>query len=85
MGWGYGMEVGFGPWRTRRILTHTPEAARRLAAVAQTLAEESPLSAYSRLCVGGDGNLRWPGPARIFRTMAQERNSQWGAADVDSG
>ena len=63
MAWGYGTAVGYGPWRTRRVLMDTPDAARRLAAVAQTLAEGSALSAYSRLCNAGDCHLRWLGPA----------------------
>jgi hypothetical protein len=63
MAWGYGTEVGYGPWRTHRVLTDNPDAASRLAAVAQSLAEGSALSAYRRLCAGGDCNLRWLGPA----------------------
>jgi len=63
MAWGYGTDVGYGPWRTRRVLTDTPQAARRLATVSQTLAEGSALSAFGRLCAGGDCNLRWLGPA----------------------
>jgi hypothetical protein len=63
MAWGYGREVGYGPWRTHRVLTQTPDAAARLRLVAQTLAESGAVSAYQRLTVTTDCNLRWLGPA----------------------
>jgi hypothetical protein len=60
---GYGSQVGYGPWRTRRILTHIPDAADRLLAVTRTLAEDDAPSAYRRLARGGDCTLFWLGPA----------------------
>lgn len=63
MAWGYGKDVGYGPWRTRRVLTQTPDAAERLAAVARTLEGSGPTSAYERMTSNGDCNLRWLGPA----------------------
>jgi hypothetical protein len=60
MVWGYGT-VGYGPWRTARILQDTSEARERLASVAQHLAEAGALDAYGRLA--GDWRLRWLGPA----------------------
>jgi hypothetical protein len=63
MAWGYGGTVGYGPWRTHRVLSHTPGASNRLAAVAQTLSEAGALSAYRRLTADGDCTLRWLGPA----------------------
>src|SRR5260370_2200923 len=38
MVWGYGWSVGYGPWRTRRILDTTSDAPSRLAHLAQGLA-----------------------------------------------
>jgi hypothetical protein len=60
MVWGYGA-VGYGPWRTARVLAATGEAQERLANVAQYLAERGALDAYRLLA--GDCRLRWLGPA----------------------
>jgi hypothetical protein len=60
MAWGYGT-VGFGPWRTARILQESSHAPDRLARVAQQLAHRGALDAYGLL--GGDCRLRGLGPA----------------------
>jgi hypothetical protein len=60
MAWGHGT-VGYGPWRTARILRDTSDAPERLASVAQQLAERGAVDAYGLLA--GDCRLRWLGPA----------------------
>jgi hypothetical protein len=60
MAWGSGA-VGYGPWRTARILQTSVDAPDRLVSVAQRLAEAGALDAYGLL--GGDCRLRWLGPA----------------------
>jgi hypothetical protein len=62
MAWGYGA-VGYGPWRTHRVLSQTARASNRLVAVAQTLAKAGVLPAYRRLAADGDCTLRGLGPA----------------------
>jgi hypothetical protein len=61
MAWGYGRRVGYGPWRTARILEATADAPDRLAEVAVHLAERGALGAYGLL--GGGCRLRGLGPA----------------------
>lgn len=63
MAWGYGAQVGYGPWRTERVLKQTPGAAARLATVAETLLREDAVTAYGRLGRGADCRLRGLGPA----------------------
>jgi hypothetical protein len=58
MAWGYGMAVGYGPWRTRRILDSTPDANGRLARVAETMASAG---------AGGFGS--GPSDTRSFATV----------------
>jgi hypothetical protein len=60
MVWGHGM-VGYGPWRTARILRDTSQAPYRLAKVARKLADGGALAAYDLFA--GDCRLRWLGPA----------------------
>jgi hypothetical protein len=60
MAWGYGT-VGYGPWRTARILQESPNAPDRLAKVAQHLSSRGALDAYGLL--GGNCRLRELGPA----------------------
>ena len=62
MAWGFGT-VGYGPFRTHRILTSTPQAASRLARVIETLDAADAVAAYARLASNGDCNLRHLGPA----------------------
>jgi hypothetical protein len=60
MAWGYG-NVGYGPFRTNRILTARSDAAARLATVAATLKEAGAIAAYEKL--SNECALRWLGPA----------------------
>jgi hypothetical protein len=60
MAWGHG-RVGYGPWRTARIIQQSPDAADRLAKVAQRLSSRGALDAYGLL--GGGCRLRGLGPA----------------------
>lgn len=60
MAWGYGT-VGYGAWRTARILQGESHAPDRLASVTQRLAERGPLDAYGLL--GGACRLQGLGPA----------------------
>lgn len=60
MTWGFGL-VGYGPWRTRRILDGTQDSAARLCATAQALRTSGPLAAYAELA--GQSRLAWLGPA----------------------
>jgi hypothetical protein len=60
MAWGFGT-VGFGPFRTRRIIASTPEAVARLHRVATALERESVLKAYELF--GTSCRLKYLGPA----------------------
>jgi hypothetical protein len=60
MVWGYG-RVGYGPWRTRRVLHATPDAAASLATAARIVATDGGLAAYEAL--SGSLRLRYLGPA----------------------
>lgn len=60
MAWGYA-RVGYGPWRTARILRETPNAEGRLVSVARTLAAEGAPAAYRQLA--DNQRLVWLGPA----------------------
>lgn len=60
MAWGYGT-VGYGAWRTARILQGDDHAPDRLARVAQQLAEQGAFDAYGLL--GGACRLQGLGPA----------------------
>ena len=62
MAWGYG-SVGYGPYRTTRVLSDTPDAGKRLLAVTRTLADEGALAAYRRLASPRDCRLLGLGPA----------------------
>ena len=58
--WGFG-SVGYGPWRTRRILDSTPDPAQRLCGTARKLRADGPVAAYAEMA--GQRRLRWLGPA----------------------
>jgi hypothetical protein len=58
--WGFG-KVGYGPWRTRRILSDSLDPDERLRATAATLQEAGALGAYRQLAT--THRLRWLGPA----------------------
>lgn len=60
MAWGYGT-VGYGRWRTARILQTNARAPDQLVVVAQRLAERGALDAFGLL--GGDCRLWGLGPA----------------------
>jgi hypothetical protein len=60
MAWGHG-RVGYGPWRTARILQERSGAPDRLAKVPQHLGNRGALDAYGLL--GGGCRLRGLGPA----------------------
>ncbi|WP_162834514.1 hypothetical protein [Amycolatopsis circi] len=46
--WGYG-RVGYGPWRTSRVLTENPDALDRLAKVAAVARDQGGLAAFRDL------------------------------------
>jgi hypothetical protein len=46
--WGYG-PVGYGPWRTKRVLDSNEQAGERLAEVAQTIAAEGALEGFRNI------------------------------------
>lgn len=46
--WGYG-PVGYGPWRTARVLAENPRAAERLAGVARAAQEHGGVAAFRDL------------------------------------
>lgn len=95
--WGYG-DVGYGPWRVQRVLTHNRGVAAKLHAVALTLRDEGPLTAYSRLSSYTDSRLRYLGPAfgtkflafcsgaGIMRALILDRLvADWLAGNTDLG
>jgi hypothetical protein len=59
MAWGYG-SVGYGPWRTRRVL-NTPHSSDRLFRALTALHRAGPIAAYRQL--GTASRLRGLGPA----------------------
>lgn len=60
MAWGFG-KVGYGPWRTKRMLQESPEAARRLRDIARKLHSQGPIRAYEAMA--SRQRLTWLGPA----------------------
>ncbi len=46
--WGYG-PVGYGPWRTARVLTENPHASERLAEVARVARDRGGVAAFREL------------------------------------
>lgn len=62
MVWGYA-EVGYGPWRSSRILAVNRDPVSRLQTVAETLRSDGPEPAYRRLSDYADCRLRFLGPA----------------------
>ena len=48
MAWGFG-SVGYGPWRTKRILDSTADSPARLCATARQLQAAGPLAAYAEM------------------------------------
>lgn len=60
MAWGYG-NVGYGPWRTRRILNANRDAGARLRRAAEIQATSGAVEAYRYLA--NEGRLKYLGPA----------------------
>lgn len=60
MAWGFG-SVGYGPWRTRRILESVPDAPTRLCDAARALKTEGAVAAYAAMATRC--RLRGLGPA----------------------
>ena len=63
MVWGYG-DVGYGPWRTAKILADSPDALERLLAVARALDTGGALDGYRLMATGA----RLPGLGPAFGT-----------------
>jgi hypothetical protein len=62
MAWGYG-QVGYGPFRVRRLLDGTAAADAQLQAAADMLSEGGPVEAYALLGDNGVPGLARLGPA----------------------
>lgn len=60
MAWAYG-DVGYGRYRTARILEAIPDAAQRLHAVANAVTSEGAIAGYRALAT--TARLKWLGPA----------------------
>lgn len=62
MTWGYG-DVGYGPFRTARILADTPDASERLRLAADAVATGGASAGYGALADRSRSRLKWLGPA----------------------
>ena len=62
MAWGYG-QVGYGPFRVRRLLGAAPDAGAVLQTAASTAADGRPVAAYAGLGDHGIARLPRLGPA----------------------
>lgn len=60
MAWGYG-GVGYGPWRTKRILDGDAEAGQKLQAVAEAVATDGSVAGYQLMA--NASRLKHLGPA----------------------
>jgi hypothetical protein len=60
MVWGFG-RVGYGPWRTRRILDENPGVASQLRRSAEIQAQAGAVESYRYLA--NEGRIRFLGPA----------------------
>jgi len=60
MAWGYG-NVGYGPWRTERVLRLNPDASAMLRQAAEHLSTAGAVPAYRFLA--NSGRLKYLGPA----------------------
>lgn len=63
MAWGFGDSVGYGRYRTGRILASRSDSAPRLHAVAQAIVTDGPLAGYRALASPGVSRLRGLGPS----------------------
>ncbi|MCD1287781.1 hypothetical protein CV023_18410 [Brevibacterium sp. CCUG 69071] len=87
--WGYGL-VGYGPFRTRRILDR-PEAAAELFEVAQVAQSDGGLAAFKLIADcrnGGERSfLKWLGPAfgtKYIYFLTAKNNPQKPAPVMDA-
>jgi hypothetical protein len=83
MAWGFG-NVGYGPFRTQRILTETPNAAELLLSVAKTVSSQGAIAGYRRLAT--DCRLRYLGPSfgTKFLYFTQPRDGRPRALILDA-
>ena len=87
--WGYGL-VGYGPFRTRRILER-PEAAAELLEIAQVAQDDGGLAAFKLIAdrrnEGARSFLKWLGPAfgtKYIYFLTAKNNPQEPAPVMDS-
>lgn len=87
--WGYGL-VGYGPFRTRRILDR-PEAAAELLEVAQVAQSDGGLAAFKLIADRRNGGersfLKWLGPAfgtKYIYFLTAKNNPQEPAPVMDA-
>jgi hypothetical protein len=85
MAWGYG-GVGYGPHRTRRILTGTPDAGDRLAEASRRLGKHGASAAYASLSRMDACRLVGLGPAfgTKYLYFSQARPADTTALILDS-
>jgi len=85
MAWGYG-GVGYGPHRTRRILTGTPDAGDRLAEASRRLGKHGAVAAYASLSRMDACRLVGLGPAfgTKYLYFSQARPADTTALILDS-
>jgi hypothetical protein len=85
MAWGYG-GVGYGPYRTHKILTATPDAGQRLSWAARRLRVNGALAAYEALARADDCALVGLGPSfgTKFLYYCQPRPAAMTALILDS-
>jgi hypothetical protein len=79
--WGYG-PVGYGAWRTARVLTENPQAADRLAEVAQVASDHGRLAGFQNLA---DKPLRYLGVAfgtKYLRFVTAANPHSYGIAPI---
>lgn len=63
MAWGYGDGVGYGRYRTSRIIASRPDSATRLHAVATAVVNTDALGGYRALATPGLSRLQGLGPS----------------------
>jgi hypothetical protein len=87
--WGYG-PVGYGPYRTMRVLRENPDAAERLAAVARIARNEGGLAAFTAIAaqplryLGVAFGTKWATPG-ILEAMKPGRMPGHGGTEEVSG
>ncbi|WP_146060375.1 hypothetical protein [Amycolatopsis sp. CA-128772] len=81
--WGYGL-VGYGPWRTERVLTDNHRAAERLAEVARIAQDHGGTAAFRDLA---ENRLRYLGVAfgtKYLRFVTAAASSQHATPILDT-